>query len=343
MSRRVVDWRPGAGLDVLRARAALLRTLREFFAERRVTEVETPLLGSSFGTDPSIEPMRSRFTGPGFAEGRELFLQSSPEFFMKRLLAAGSGPIYQVCKAFRDGEAGRRHNPEFTLVEWYRPRFSIDQLIDEVAELVRRLLQQPRQEMRDYRYAHLVRNELDVRRYTYAALFGDRLGVDVFSTTAEELRECAIDHRLLGAETMEMDRDSWLDLLMASLIESTLGQGELSFVTDYPASQASLARINPDDPRTSARFELYFNGVELANGFEELADADEQAQRFEHENCTRRSRKQAPMPVDQALLGALQHGLPACSGVALGLDRVLMCSLGLDDIDQVLGFSLARV
>jgi elongation factor P--(R)-beta-lysine ligase len=312
----------------LRARADLFASVRGFFAEREVLEVETPLLSSCFGTDPSIEPLRSRFTGPGYADGRNLYLQSSPEFFMKRLLAAGSGAIYQIAKAFRDGEAGRRHNPEFTMLEWYRPGWDAAQLTDEVAELVGRLLGRP---------------ELPVARYRYGDLFRDCLGIDVFDTTADALQSFASEQHLLGADHLQLDRDGWLNLLMSVLIEPDLGKDELAFVTDYPASQASLARLNPQDPRTAARFELYYRGMELANGFEELADADEQAARFEKENCRRYSGGQSPMPVDEALLGALEAGLPACSGVALGLDRVLMCALGVEDIDQVLAFSLARI
>lgn len=329
MNRRVGrDWRPGVGPEVLVRRACLLSRIRQFFAERDVLEVETPLLGTAFGTDPAIEPLATRFVGPGFPNGRPLYLQSSPEFFMKRLLAAGSGPIYQICKAFRNGEAGRRHNPEFSLLEWYRPGFDLSGLIEEVTELVR--------------FA-TAGAPMAARRLSYAELFVEVLDIDPLEADAQGLRECALANNLLGAEGMELDRDGWLDLLMSTFIEPRLGRGELTFVTDYPASQASLARLNRHDPRTAARFELYWEGMELANGFEELADAEEQAERFEQENCRRFAAGQQPMPVDDALLGALESGLPPCSGVALGLDRLLMCDLGLDDIDAVLNFSLSRL
>ena len=305
----------------------MLSRIRGFFAQREVLEVETPLLGSSFGTDPSIEPLASEFVGPGHAQGCPLYLQSSPEFFMKRLLADGSGAIYQVCKAFRNGEAGRLHNPEFSMLEWYRPGFDARELMQEVAELVRELLSQP---------------DLAVEKKAYAQLFQEKLGLDVFQVSAAELAAFAGERQIPAAETLEMDRDGWLNLLMSALIEPGLGKDRLCFVTDYPASQASLARINPQDPGTAARFELYFQGVELANGFEELADAVEQAERFEHENGLRRKKGQQPMRVDKALLDAL-GAMPECSGVALGLDRVLMCALGLEDIDGVLNFSLPRV
>jgi len=328
MRRHVSDWRPGSGQEVLLARAQMLARIRAFFEQRGVLEVETPLLSSSFGTEPSIEPLQSEFTGPGYAQGRALYLQSSPEFFMKRLLANGSGPIFEVCKAFRNGEAGRLHNPEFTVLEWYRPGFSGVDLMQEVADLVVDLLGQ---------------SGLPVQYVSYAKLFEEQLQLDIFEAQADELAMFARKRNLLGAETLELDRDGWLNLLMGSLIESELGKDGLCFVTDYPASQASLARINPRDPRTAGRFELYYRGIELANGFEELGDAEEQAERFEHENCTRRAKGQPPMPVDEALLGALQSGMPDCSGVALGLDRVLMCALGVEDIDEVLSFSLARI
>ncbi len=326
--RRLRGWRPGAAREALVARAAMLRRLRDFFEARGVLEVETPLLGAAFGTDPAIEPLESRFVGPGFPRGRRLFLQSSPEFFMKRLLAAGSGPIYQVCKAFRNGEAGPRHNPEFSLLEWYRPGFDAAALMAEVAELVRLLVEQP---------------DLAVEHCSYAELFARHLDIDPLAADAETLRHCALEHDLLGAEQMDLDRDGWLNLLMATFIEPQLGREGLTFVTDYPASQASLARLNAWDPRTAARFELYWQGVELANGFEELADAEEQSERFEQENCHRFGAGRRPMPVDDALLGALEAGMPDCAGVALGLDRLLMCQLGVDDIDRVLAFSLARL
>jgi lysyl-tRNA synthetase class 2 len=328
MRRHASDWRPGSTQQVLLARAQMLACIRGFFAGREVLEVETPLLSSCFGTDPAIEPLQSEFTGPGYAQGRPLYLQSSPEFFMKRLLADGSGPIYQVCKAFRNGEAGRLHNPEFSILEWYRPGFDALALMQEVADLVSELLGQ---------------QGLPVEHRPYAQLFQEYLGLDVFELQADDLAAFARERNLLGADGLQLDRDGWLNLLMSVLIEPQLGKEGLCFVTDYPATQASLARLNAHDPRTAARFELYYQGVELANGFEELADADEQAERFEHENCQRRSNRQMPMPVDEALLGALHHGMPECSGVALGLDRVLMCALDLDDIDEVLSFSLARI
>jgi lysyl-tRNA synthetase class 2 len=320
------DWRPGAGLPALRARASMLAELRRHFAASGVLEVDTPLACSSAGTDPSLQPIVARYTGPVFAQGTDLYLQTSPEFAMKRLLAAGAGPIYQICKAFRDGEAGRLHNPEFSILEWYRPGCDIDQLMAEVAAVTR---------------VALASADLASERWTYAGLFELALGIDVFDVSAEALQQLALSHHVLGAEGMQLDRDGWLDLLLSHLIQPTLGQQALCFVTDFPASQAALARLNADR-RTAARFELFYRGIELANGFHELTDAEEQAARFEADNCRRRGRGLPPIRVDRRLLDALQHGLPDCAGVAIGLDRLLMLRLGAADLDSVLSFSLQR-
>ncbi len=317
-------WRPGASRPALLARAALLADLRSYFAGAGVLEVETPLACS--GADPALDTLSAIYHGPLFPDGRELYLQTSPEFAMKRLLAAGSGPIYQVCKAFRDGEAGRLHNPEFSILEWYRPGFDVPQLIDEVATLVRLALAAP---------------VLPAERRSYAAVFREHLDIDVLEDSEATLRELALSQGIQGCEEMALGRDGWLDLLLSHLIQPELGRHGLCFVTDYPASQAALARLNPDG-RTAARFELFLQGVELANGYLELLDLEEQVIRFEAENNRRRSQGRPGVPIDLSFLGALQHGLPECAGVALGLDRLLMLRLGVDDIDQVLSFSLQR-
>ena len=304
----------------------MLADSRRYFADAGVMEVETPLACSTAGTDPGLRPLRARYAGPVFPKGRALYLQTSPEFGMKRLLAAGAGAIYQICKAFRNGEAGRLHNPEFSMLEWYRPGFDLAEMMREVRAIARLALDQP---------------ELGAVHESYAGLFQSMLGIDIFASSAEELQAQAVRRHVLGAEGMDLDRDGWLDLLMSHLIQPQLGQGRLCFVTDYPASQAALARINPDG-RTASRFELFFSGVELANGYHELVEPDEQAQRFEADNCRRRSQGLPPIKVDRLLLGAMQHGLPDCSGVAVGLDRLLMLRLGERDIDRVLSFSLQR-
>lgn len=304
----------------------MLAELRGYFAVAGVMEVETPLACRASGTDPQLQPLVSHYSGPGAPDGLVLYLQTSPEFAMKRLLADGSGPIYQICKAFRDGEAGRLHNPEFTLLEWYRPGFTLAQLIEEVATVLK---------------TALGRSSLPHRVVSYADAFRDRLGLDVFEATVEELQAAAQTVPVDATGEMSLDRDGWLDLLLSHAVQPGLGQGELCFLTGFPASQAALARLQPDGV-TAARFEAFYDGIELANGYRELGDAEEQARRFAADNAARRVAGLAPLPVDLRLLDALAYGLPDCAGVAVGLDRLLMLRLGLCDLDDVLSFSLQR-
>lgn len=327
------DWRPSATLAQLRARAALLRALRGFFAERGVLEVETPILSRAAATDPALSSLHTDCWLDG-ARAETLYLHTSPEFPMKRLLAAGSGPIYQVCKVFRAGERGRRHHPEFSLLEWYRPGWSLEDLMDEVADLVRCLLQRP---------------DLPSTRLTYRALFETRLGIDPWALDAAAL---AAQAQALGlvdsADRLALDRDGWLDLLLTQCLEPTLGRdavsarSDLTFLCDYPPSQAALARIRPGPVPVAARFELYLDGLELANGFEELTDAAEQQQRFTADLGARAHAGQPQVPLDTRFLAALAAGLPACAGVALGLDRLLMLATGAAHIDAVLAFPVER-
>ena len=320
-------WQPGTTLPILQARAQLLQQIRLFFAKRNVLEVETPLLGRCFGTDPAIEPFQSGYPSLHAANCRTLYLQSSPEFYMKRLLAAGSGPIYQVCKAFRNGEAGRRHNPEFSLLEWYRPGFTTQQLMDEVVALLGNILGN--------------RSPL-VEFHTYADLFTGQCQLDVFTADNAMLQACAIAHQIPDAARLQLDKDGWLNLLMTCCIEPQFTPEHLTFITDYPASQAALAALNPQDTRTAARFELFYQGLELANGFQELTDAAQQTTRCTADNVLREENHQQRLPIDTAFLAALHAGMPACAGVAVGLDRVLMSKLSLADIDHVQTFSLER-
>jgi lysyl-tRNA synthetase class 2 len=316
-----VNWRPGANRHTLAARAELLAKIRSFFATRNTLEVETPLLCSSGITDPSIEPL-SVAAGESLSAPR--YLQTSPEYAMKRLLAAGSGPIFQLSRAFRDGEAGPRHNPEFSLLEWYRPGFDHHQLMAEVAELM-----------------SLCLGELPLRCFSYRALFLHYLKIDPFTASVAELAELARREIELGFSSDE--RDLWLDLLMSHLIEPRLVYSGLCFVYDYPASQASLARIvSSGDVEVGQRFELYVNGMELANGYCELTDPVEQRARFVADNQRRREAGQPERPLDEMLLAALEHGMPACSGVALGVDRLLMLVTGASDIREVLAFDWGR-
>lgn len=309
----------------------MLQRLRHFFAERQVLEVETPLLSASATTDPALESLRTQWFGSDRPRAQRLYLHTSPELPMKRLLAAGSGPIYQVCKVFRDGERGSRHHPEFSLLEWYRPGWGLNALIDEVAELVRVILMRP---------------EVGHEVLSYRQLFIGQLGVDPWTADSTRLNEVAQASGLPGCAELELDRDGWLDLLMSQYLEPGLGRGRMSFVCDYPPSQAALARLRPDDSCGDAtvaeRFELYVEGMELANGFNELTDADEQRARFEADQDARRAAGQSVPPIDEAFLAALESGMPASAGVALGLDRLLMCALGLDEIDAVLAFPIER-
>lgn len=298
--------------DRLRARAELLADLRAFFAQRDVLEVETPLLSRSTVTDPALAPVPCG----------DRWLQTSPEYAMKRLLAEGAGPIFQVCKAFRAGEAGPRHNPEFTLLEWYRPGFDLRQLMEEVAELVCGAL-----------------GDKPVKYLSYRELFEAVLDLDPHLATTAELESCArlrVDYAG-GAES----RDTWLDLLLSHVIQPSLAG--MVFVFDYPASQAALARRRRDgDVEVAERFELFVDGVELANGYLELTDPAEQRRRFEADNAVLAARGEAPRPLDEQLLAALAAGLPDCAGVALGLDRLLMLKLGADSLADVLAFDWSR-
>lgn len=294
--------------------------LRSFFAERGVLEVDTPILASFGVTDPAIEPLMVT-TGSALSQPR--YLQTSPEFAMKRLLASGSGPIYQLGKAFRDGEEGSRHNPEFTMLEWYRPGYTLDELIDEVGELVCACLQ-----------------HTDWRRYTYRELFLQELALDPFTASKTALATAAGER--IDSGQLCMDRDGWLDLLMSHCIEPALPSG-LVFVVEYPPSQAALARLEThDNSVVAARFELFVDGVELANGYRELLDPQELAERAAMDNARRKDAGQTEHKLDTRLLAAMQSGLPDCSGVALGFDRLLMLELGVDAIGDVLAYNWAR-
>jgi lysyl-tRNA synthetase class 2 len=305
----------------------MLSRIREFFDQAGVLEVETPLCSRSGATDPAIESFKTCYTGPEAVHGLDLYLHSSPEFPMKRLLAAGCGPIYQICKVLRNGELGRRHNPEFSLLEWYRPGFDYHQLMDEVASLINRLREQP----------------LPIEKLTYAEAFESQLGLNPHATDVDQLRRCAVEQGITSAEQLTIEgRDAWLDLLLSHLIEPRLGQTGMTFLYDYPASQAALARVREGRYPVAERFELYMNGIEIANGFQELTDAEQQRRRFRDDNRRRHLSQQAEVTMDEALLLALASGLPACSGVALGLDRLLMVLTDTPDIRQVVTFDLCR-
>ena len=320
----VNNWRPGTDAARLRARARLLAQVRAFFAERGVMEVETPVLSSAGATDVALASFTAHYDGPGAPPNHWLYLQTSPELAMKRLLAAGSGDIYQVARVFRDAEAGRWHNPEFSLLEWYRVGWDHRQLMDEMQALVEQLLPQPPA----------------FSQVSYSALFDRYLEVDPLTADVAELAEVA---GMQGLNAVgELAHGDWLDLLFTHCIEPRLADAGAVFVVDYPAEQAALARLNPGDRRLAERFELYVNGVELANGFHELNDAAEQSRRFAQDNVLRRKRRLPEITVDERFIQALAQGMPACAGVALGLDRLLMLMTGARHIDEVLTFSIAR-
>jgi lysyl-tRNA synthetase class 2 len=306
---------------MLEHRAALLASARNFFMDRGVLEVDTPIVVNAPVTDVHIHSARVEFAD----DPRPFFLHTSPEYAMKRLLAAGSGDIYQICHVVRGLERGRQHNAEFTLIEWYRSGFSLERLMSEVDTLVRHLLGD-------------IAFTMSSERLTYREAFLRELHLDPFTATLTQLSDAA---RTIGFAD-GAQRDELLELLMGALVGPQLGRNALTFIHGYPASQAALARLSPDDPRTALRFELYCKGVELANGFQELASAAEQGARFQRDNEERQRRGMPAYEIDGRLLAALEAGLPECAGVALGFDRTLMLAAGADHIDDVLAFPTDR-
>jgi elongation factor P--(R)-beta-lysine ligase len=316
-----VNWRPTAALSALQRRAAMLAAARAFFAGRGVLEVETPILSAAAVSDPHIESLVTQVAGMG-----QFHMGTSPEYAMKRLLAAGSGDIFQICKVFRDAERGRWHNPEFTLVEWYRLGFDDAALMTEVEALIGCLLAPQRLE--------------PAERLSYSAALQRHAGVDAHRASEADLTEAARRHGIVC--DAELDRDAKLDLLMGLVVGPRLGLERPCFICDYPASQAALARLKPGLPPVAARFELYLNGVELANGFHELVDAGEQRARFDQDLTLRRARGQVESPLDEHLLAALAVGLPDCAGVALGFDRLVAVALGAPRLADAMAFTIGN-
>jgi lysyl-tRNA synthetase class 2 len=316
-----VSWRPTASLAALQRRAAMLRAARTFFERRAVLEVETPILSAAAVSDPQIASLATQIAG----RARPAYLCPSPEYAMKRLLAAGSGDVYQICKVFRDAENGRWHNTEFTMIEWYRIGFDDAALMDEVEELVGQLLSP-------------VRTLQAAERLSYRAAMLRHAGVDALDAAEAELLDAVMRHGI-ACET-QLDRDAKLDLLMGLVVGPQLGRERPCFVCDYPASQAALARLKPGSPPVAARFELYVDGLELANGFHELVQPQEQRARFVHDLNVRAERGQMQPPLDENLLAALEHGMPECAGVALGFDRLVAIAIGADRLADALSFSI---
>ena len=318
----VERWQPGTTREMLTLRARLMTCTRNFFAERQVLEVDTPVCVNAGVTDVNLASAEARIGT------RRLFLHTSPEYAMKRLLAAGSGDIFQLCHVVRSDERSALHNPEFALLEWYRLGFSLERLVNEVGEL-----------LNAYSYAAgRPPRELETLRYRDAFL--GALQIDPLCAEEPVLRSLALQHGLDRHSATTLQRDALLDFLMAVVVGPTLGRNTWLAITHYPASQAALAQLDTDDPRVALRFEIYADGIELANGFVELADADEQARRFERDIAERALRGAPAVAADRRLLAALRSGLPECAGVAVGFDRALMIASGARDIAQVMPFTL---
>lgn len=325
-------WKPTANIDVLRQRAAIIRSIRLFFYNRNVLEVETPSLSANTITDPYLEAMSTQHTEPGASVSKKLYLQTSPEYAMKRLLAAGSGDIFQICKSFRDDEVGRLHNPEFTMLEWYRVNFDMQALIDEVAALL-----------------VIVLPITEVEQFTYRELFERFVHFNPLLITIAELKAYC-DNNGLGeyannlqgsikeSHQLSLLRDSLLQVIFSQQIESQIGTSNPVIVTHFPASQASLATLSACG-QTAMRFEVYYRGIELANGFNELTDANEQIARFTQDNEKRSLLGLPTKPFDHHFINALRSGLPVCSGVAVGIDRLIMLAANKVSIDEVISFS----
>ncbi len=312
-------------IAALRQRAALNAMIREFFAARDVLEVETPILSAAGNTEPNIDSFHTRFSGHIDAGATQRWLRTSPEYPLKRLLAAGVGDCYELGRVFRNGEAGGRHNPEFTLLEWYRVGWDHHRLIEETAALVRAALQ-------------LVQREAALQVLDYRSLYRHRLGLDPFEATLEQLQAPLEGVRISGEG---LNRDDWLDLLMTHRIQPHFDEDVMTVVHDWPASQAALARVRPGQPALAERFELYLGSVELANGYHELNDAAEQRTRFQRDHAVRRARGDVLPPLDERLLAALPS-LPDCAGVAVGVDRLLMAMNRTGRIADVLALDFAH-
>lgn len=311
--------------EALRLRADLYRLARDFLAKRKVTEVHTPILSAAGNTEPNIEGFVTSFHGPRHAGQARRYMRTSPEYPLKRLLAAGFGDCYELGRVFRDGEAGRRHNPEFDMLEWYRVGFDHRRLMLETIELARTALA-------------LVHKQPEVRVVSYRDLYRDALGLDPMLADIDDLRAPLTEY---GINPEGLQRDDWLDLLLTHCIETTFPDNRITAVYDYPASQCMLARVRGSNPPVAERFELFLGSRELANGYHELTDAHEQRARFKAENALRDSRGQPVVPIDENFLAAVGD-LPDCAGVALGVERLLMSMLDADDIGDVMAFPFAQ-
>lgn len=317
-------WEPGTSLLTLKKRASLLRKVREFFFQRNVLEVDTPSISKYASIDLHLDAI-------GVQPGNQhplRYLITSPEYHMKRLLCAGSGSIYQICKSFRQEDCGSRHNPEFTMLEWYRVGLNHWQLMQEVDALMENLLELPPSD-----------------KISYQEIFERTLDINPFEIQLEQFSAACESYKLSPPDDFlckTVDPDEWLNFLMGFIIEPTLGKEKPVFIYDYPASQAALAIINPENPKSALRFELYYKGVELGNGYTELGDHQLLSQRFEESNQQRIEANKESYCIDKRLIEATESGMPACSGIAIGFDRVMMLAADQKEIDQVQTFSWDR-
>ncbi|MWN06359.1 elongation factor P--(R)-beta-lysine ligase [Gilliamella sp. Pas-s95] len=323
-----MTWQPSASINNLLKRAKIVSQVRQFFADRCILEVETPILSQYAVTDVHLSSFHTKFLKPGELEGQQgqqMSLITSPEYHMKRLLAAGSGPIYQLCKCFRNHEeVSRYHNPEFTMLEWYRIQFDMMQMINEVDDLLQTVLDcEP------------------AERISYQKVFQRHLNIDPLEADHATLVNAA-NQLDIGLNTDNYDKDGLLQCLFTFGVEPHIGQDKPIAVFNFPASQAALAAISSEDHRVASRFEFYYKGVELANGFKELTNAQEQRMRFEQNNLDRANQNLPIQNIDIELLAAMEAGLPDCAGVAVGLDRLIMLALECKSLDEVMSFTFER-
>lgn len=322
-SSQEADWKPSASIQNLLKRAKIIAELRQFFTERGVLEVETPAMSEFSVTDVHLSTFNTQFLSPFASQAKTLHLITSPEYHMKRLLACGSGAIFQICRVFRNEESGKRHNPEFTMLEWYRPFFDMYRLINEVDDLLQQILDcEP------------------AESFSYQFVFQTYVGLDPLTASKSQLVAKAREHGFPCDDDEE--RDTLLQFLFSEIVEANIGKDRPTAVYHFPATQAALAQISSEDHRVAERFEFYYKGLELANGFHELSDAQEQIRRFEQDNLQRQKMGLPPQQLDQRFLSALRAGIPNCSGVALGVDRLLMIAMNAEQIDEVMAFGVER-
>lgn len=322
-------WQTTLTWDNAKKRAKLLAKIRQFFSARDVVEVETPALSQGTVTDVNLDALTSQYNflaDSPISESDTLYLQTSPEFHMKRLLASGYGCIYQIAKAFRHEAYGNHHNPEFTMLEWYRIGFNQFDLMYEVDDLLQATI-----------------DSTEAQFTSYQDIFIQCVDIDPLSASYEALALFIIEQKKAAEWLFESgDKDLLLQFIFSEIIEPKIGQQAPQFIYNFPVAQASLAKISEDDSRVAERFECYYQGVELANGFNELTDATEQQKRFEEDNLKRKQKGLSQRTIDDNFIDALKHGLPQCSGVALGIDRLVMIALNVNNIQDIQSFSIDR-